>query len=173
MKFLVTPPVKKQAKVLLDYILTHCLKTFLNFFPSSLFFLLKKFFSFCCHGEAFVKSVYLSLISNFHSNIEMGRAQTWAWRPRLKLELATHNITTKKMAEKEVVVAQVVERCILSGRPGSNPTLDFGFFQFRIAVNLFPLGVRLFLIMCNRTVHTLPSSFLFPIINYHCENYQL
>ena len=58
------------------------------------------------------------------------------------------------------------------GRPGSNPGLDFGFFQFRIAVNLFSLGVGLFLITCNRTVHTLPSSFLFPIIIYHCENYQ-
>ena len=31
----------------------------------------------------------------------------------------------------------------------------------------------LFLITCNRTVHTLPSSFLFHIIIYHCENYQL
>ena len=58
------------------------------------------------------------------------------------------------------------------GRPGSNPRSDFGFFQFRIAVNLLLLGVGLFLITCNRTVHTLPSSFLFTII-YHSENYQL
>jgi hypothetical protein len=47
--------------------------------------------------------------------------------------------------------------------------VDKGFFQFRIAVNLFSLGVGLFLIACNRTVHTLPSSFLFPIIIYHCK----
>ena len=26
--------------------------------------------------------------------------------------------------------------------------------------------------MCTRTVHTLPSSFLFPIIIYHCKIYQ-
>ena len=51
-------------------------------------------------------------------------------------------------------------------RPGLNPGLDFGFFQFRIAVNLFSLGVGLFLITCNRTVHTLPPSFVFPIIIY-------
>ena len=44
------------------------------------------------------------------------------------------------------------------GRPGLNPGTDLGFFQFRIVVNLFSLGVGLFLIMCNRTVHTLPSS---------------
>ena len=50
------------------------------------------------------------------------------------------------------------------GRPGSNPGLDFGFFQFKIAVNLFSLGVGLFLIRCNRTVHSLPSSFLFTIV---------
>ena len=59
------------------------------------------------------------------------------------------------------------------GRLGSNPGLDFGFFQFRIAVNLFSLGVGLFLLTYNRMVHTLPSSFLFPIIIYHCENYLL
>ena len=58
------------------------------------------------------------------------------------------------------------------GRPGSNPGTDLGSFQVRIAVNLFSLGVGLFLITCNRTVHTLLSSFLFPII-YHCENDQL
>ena len=56
------------------------------------------------------------------------------------------------------------------GRLGSNPRSDFGFyFQFRIAVKLFSLGVRLFLITCNRTVHTLPSSFLLPIIFYYCK----
>ena len=40
-------------------------------------------------------------------------------------------------------------------------------FQFRIALKLFLLGVRLFLKMSNRTVSTLPSSFLFPINIYH------
>ena len=70
-----------------------------------------------------------------------------------------------------MVVAQVVEQFCL-GRPGSNPGSDFDFFQFRIAVDLFSLGVGLFLIMCNRMVHNLPSSFLFPVIIYHCENYQ-
>ena len=59
------------------------------------------------------------------------------------------------------------------GRPGLNPGLDLGFFQFRIALNLFSLGVGLFLIAYNRMVHTLPSSFLFLIIIYHCENYHL
>ena len=59
------------------------------------------------------------------------------------------------------------------GRPGLNPGLDFGFFQFRIAVNLSSLGVGLFLITYNRTVRTLPSSFLFPIIIYCCKIYQL
>ena len=56
-------------------------------------------------------------------------------------------------------------------RPGSNPKTDFGFFQFRIVVNLFSLGVRLFPITCNTVVHTqtLPSSFLI----YHCKIYQL
>ena len=58
------------------------------------------------------------------------------------------------------------------GRLGLNTSLDFAFFQFRTAVNLFSLGVGLFLIKCNRTVHTLPSSFLFPVIIYHCENDQ-
>ena len=58
------------------------------------------------------------------------------------------------------------------GRPDSNHGLDLGFFQFRIAVNLFSLGVGLFLITRNRMVHTLPSSFPFPIIIYNCENYQ-
>ena len=59
------------------------------------------------------------------------------------------------------------------GRLGSNLGSDFGFFQFRIAINLFSLGVGLFLITCNRTVHSLPSSFLFPFIIYYCKNYQL
>ena len=54
------------------------------------------------------------------------------------------------------------------------PTLtDIGFFQVRIAVNLFSLGIGLFLITCNRMMYPLPSSFLFPIIIYDCENYQL
>ena len=55
-------------------------------------------------------------------------------------------------------------------RPGLNPGLDFGFFLFRIAVNLFSLGVKLFLIMNKRPVH-LPSSFLFPIVvkNINCK----
>ena len=59
------------------------------------------------------------------------------------------------------------------GRPGSNPRSDFGFFQFRIADNLCSLGVVLFLKTCNRMVYTLPSSFLFPIIIFHCENNQI
>ena len=50
------------------------------------------------------------------------------------------------------------------GRPGSNPGMDLGFFQFRIAVNLFSLGFGLFLITFNRTFHILPSSFLLAII---------
>ena len=54
-------------------------------------------------------------------------------------------------------------------RPGSNPGTDIGFLQFRIAVNPFSLGFGLCLITCNRTVHTLSSSFLFPIIIYHCN----
>ena len=70
---------------------------------------------------------------------------------------------------QEVVVAQVVERwhsvwagCVqIPGRTG--------FFQVRIIVNLFSLDVGLLLITCNRTVHTLPSSFLFLIIICHCE----
>ena len=58
-------------------------------------------------------------------------------------------------------------------KPGSNPRTDLGFFQFRISVNLLLLGVQLFLIMFNRMMHTLPSSFLFPIIIYHCKINQL
>ena len=45
----------------------------------------------------------------------------------------------------------------------------FGFFQFRIAVNLFSVGVRLFQITCNIAVHTLPSSFLLPITIYQLK----
>ena len=59
------------------------------------------------------------------------------------------------------------------GRLASNPRKVLGFFQFIIAVNLFSLSIGLFQIMCNRTVQTPPpSSFLFPIIIYHCQNYQ-
>ena len=50
------------------------------------------------------------------------------------------------------------------GQQGWNPGSDFSFFQFRIAVNLSSLGVGLLLLTVHRTVHTLPSSFLFPII---------
>ena len=50
------------------------------------------------------------------------------------------------------------------GRPVLNPRMDLGFFQFRNAINLFPLGVRLFLITSNIMVVTLPSSLLFPIV---------
>ena len=38
-----------------------------------------------------------------------------------------------------------------------------------IALKLFSLSVKLVLIMCNRTVHNVTSSFLFPIIFYHCK----
>ena len=44
------------------------------------------------------------------------------------------------------------------GRPGLYPGTDLGFFQFRVVVNLFSLGVRLLLKSCNKTVHTLPYS---------------
>ena len=50
-------------------------------------------------------------------------------------------------------------------RFGSNPRMGLGFFQFRFAVNLFSLGVKLFLLTCNTTVNTFPSSFLFRIIS--------
>ena len=63
--------------------------------------------------------------------------------------------------------------CIISGQAGADSQEGLRLFQFRITVNLFSLAVGLFLIMCNRTVDTLPSSFLFPIIIYPCENYQL
>ena len=58
-------------------------------------------------------------------------------------------------------------------RSGFNHEADFVFFRSIFAVNLFSLGVGLFLIMCSRKVHTLISSFLFPIIIYHCRIYQL
>ena len=76
--------------------------------------------------------------------------------------------------QQEMVVAQVVEQwhSVWAGRVRI-PGRTLAFFQFRIAVNLFSLGVRLFLLTYNRTVHTLPSSFLFPFIIYLCENYQL
>ena len=59
--------------------------------------------------------------------------------------------------------------------PGSNPGTDLGFFQFRIALNLFLLCVWLFLITCNRMMHRANSFFffLFPIIIYHRKIYQL
>ena len=74
---------------------------------------------------------------------------------------------------KEVVVTQVVElwHSVLAGRvrlTGQTKT----FFQFRLALNLKSLGVGLFLITCNRMVQTLPSSFMFPIIIYHCKIYK-
>ena len=42
-------------------------------------------------------------------------------------------------------------------------------FQFRIGVNILSLGVRLILITLNSTVRSFPSSFLFPIVVYHCQ----
>ena len=59
------------------------------------------------------------------------------------------------------------------GSPVSSPWTALGLFQFRIAVNLLSLAVGLFLIISSRMVQTLPLSFLFPIISYHCEIYQL
>ena len=44
-------------------------------------------------------------------------------------------------------MAQVVEELAFClARPGSNLRMDLGFFQFRIAVNLFSVGVGLLLI---------------------------
>ena len=51
------------------------------------------------------------------------------------------------------------------GRPGLNPRLEFGFFQFRIAVTLFSLVVRLFLITCKRAY----SSFFFTVSFINCK----
>ena len=68
----------------------------------------------------------------------------------------------------EVVVAQVVERwnSVWAGQVRIlGRTLAF--FSSEL------LGVGLFLLMYSRMVHTLPISLLFPIIIYHCENYQL
>ena len=61
-------------------------------------------------------------------------------------------------------------------RLGSNPGTDFGFFQVRIAVNLFSLGAVLFLIRSNRTFLLLScflSSFaIVKIINGNPTMYQ-
>ena len=65
----------------------------------------------------------------------------------------------------EVVVAQVVKlwHSAWTGWVGSQgQTLAF---WFRIVVNLFSMGVRLFPIMCNRTGAY--SSFFFPVSYYH------
>ena len=51
-------------------------------------------------------------------------------------------------------------------RLGSNPGMDFGYLKFRIAVSQNSLSVGPFL---NRTVHTLPSSFLLPITIYQLK----
>ena len=58
-----------------------------------------------------------------------------------------------------------VTACVRAG-PGLNPRTDLGFFPFRIAFNLFLLGMRLI-------YRLFPSSFLFPFIMYHCKIYQL
>ena len=73
----------------------------------------------------------------------------------------------RKVHNKLAVVAQLVERQhSLKGRPGSNSRTDSVFFQLGIAVNLISPCDRLFLITRKR-VHTLPSSFLLPIIIFH------
>ena len=54
--------------------------------------------------------------------------------------------------------------------PVQIPGSDLGFFQLRINVSLFLLDVKHFLIMCNRKVHTVPYSLLFPIIISNCKN---
>ena len=51
---------------------------------------------------------------------------------------------------------------ICLGRRSSNAGIDLSFFHFRIAVNLFLLGIRVFQMMCFKTVHIFPS-FLFPV----------
>ena len=53
---------------------------------------------------------------------------------------------------------------ILSERAGFEYQDVLRLFGLRIAVNLFLVGTGLFLITCYRMVHSLPSSFLFPII---------
>ena len=45
-------------------------------------------------------------------------------------------------------------------RPSLNPRMDLGFFSVQNCHKLFSLGVGLFQITCNGTVHTLTSSFL-------------
>ena len=57
-------------------------------------------------------------------------------------------------------------------RPGSYSATDLGFLHVRTAVNLLSLGIGLFLITCNRTVHTLPSCFLFTVIIYNRKMFQ-
>ena len=68
------------------------------------------------------------------------------------------------------MVAQVVERwhSAWAGQVRI-PGRTLAFFHFRIAVNLFSLGIRLFLITLNRVVNTLSFYFLFPIIIYLCK----
>ena len=66
------------------------------------------------------------------------------------------------MGSSGVTSGRAMVLCL--GRLGLNPGMDLGFFQIRIVVNLFSLGVGLFLIACNRMVYALPSTFLFPII---------
>ena len=78
------------------------------------------------------------------------------------------SVNNQSFWAKEVVVAQVVEgwHSVWAGRVKIlGWTLTF--FQFRIAVNLFSLGVGLFLLAYNRMVHTLPSSFLLPVSYHH------
>ena len=56
-----------------------------------------------------------------------------------------------------------------SSRPGSIPAMDLGFVRSRIAVTLFSLGVRLFLLTRNRMVCILfliPYFLFFPV-SYH------
>ena len=66
-----------------------------------------------------------------------------------------------------VVVVHAVEQLhsVQAGRvqiPGWNQA-----FLFRVAVDLFILGIGLFLSMCYKTVHSFCYSFLCPIIIYH------
>ena len=66
-----------------------------------------------------------------------------------------------------VVVAQVVERWHSVWHGGSNPGMGLGFFSSELMSIYYYWVLSFFLLMCNRTLHTLPSSFLFPIIIYH------
>ena len=72
-----------------------------------------------------------------------------------------------------MVVAQVVERWhSVQAGPVQIPDRTLAFFSSEM-LSIYSHWVSgFFLITWNRTVHTLPSSFLFPIIIYHCENYQ-